>query len=257
MGYISDAQGAFSHIYSSNTWGAGSGVGSLPDLTRPYIDFLQAYLRETNARSVVDFGCGDWQVSGLIDWSDIRYCGFDVVDKVIHENVLRHRAGNISFEVFSGESRLPAADLLVCKEVFQHLPTQDVLRYLKGFKEIYPKLLITNDVEPAAGLNTNIRPGEWRPLRLDQPPFSEKIDILLEWDVDAYGCHWRKQTVLILGNPNPTKTYIQIPDTKTEGQHVALARLQLTRVVKKAITQTPVVGPLVRSAWRALRGSNQ
>jgi hypothetical protein len=106
----------------------------------------------------------------------------------------------VSFEVFNSLDDIPVADVLLCKDVFQHLPNDTVREYLAAFKQKARFLLITNDDQPDDGLNSNIRAGEWRPVRLDYPPFAERAPILLSWMITAGG--WkptRKTTCLITG----------------------------------------------------------
>src|SRR5579871_398362 len=72
----------FSKIYEANEWGYGSGVGSLPLNNVDYIKFLKLFIERNTIRSVVDFGCGDWQFSRFINWAGITYTGFDIVEDV-------------------------------------------------------------------------------------------------------------------------------------------------------------------------------
>jgi 2-polyprenyl-3-methyl-5-hydroxy-6-metoxy-1,4-benzoquinol methylase len=132
LGRLSDAEKAFSEIYRNNVWGKGSGIGSEPSATADYIAMLQAFLREHDIKTVVDFGCGDWQFSKLIDWSGVRYQGFDIVPSVIEANQREHAAANISFHVAHPGAQLPTADLVVCKDVLQHLPVAEVRRHRRS-----------------------------------------------------------------------------------------------------------------------------
>ena len=75
----------FSEIYDKNVWGEGSGASG-PIETRPYMEMLAAFLRNNEITSVVDVGCGDWKFSREMDWTGIRYRGFDVVESVIEAN---------------------------------------------------------------------------------------------------------------------------------------------------------------------------
>ena len=43
---------------------------------------LADFMHNNAVTSVVDVGCGDWQFSGVMDESGIRYQRFDVVDTV-------------------------------------------------------------------------------------------------------------------------------------------------------------------------------
>jgi SAM-dependent methyltransferase len=190
----------FSAIYRNNAWGYGSGVGSLPDNNAEYMELVQSFLEKERVQSVVDFGCGDWQFSRFMDWKGATYVGLDLVPDVIEANRRDFARPGVSFEVFKSLDDIPVADVLLCKDVFQHLPNETVREYLAAFKRKARFLLITNDDQPDDGLNSNIRAGEWRPVRLDYPPFSERATILLSWMITAGG--WkptRKTTCLITG----------------------------------------------------------
>jgi len=203
-GFTDDAELAairqrFSMIYDRNEWAFQSGVGSLPVNTAEYAAFLTNFMHRNAVKSVVDFGCGDWQFSQFIDWSGIRYFGADVVGSLVERNRKVFGRDNIIFEQFRSTEDLPAADLLVCKDVLQHLPNALIQHYLDVLKPKYKYLLITNDDAPAAYLNKDIAPGDWHTLRFDQPPFSERAAIVLQWTVH-WGEGWtRKATYLFYG----------------------------------------------------------
>jgi GR25 family glycosyltransferase involved in LPS biosynthesis len=192
----------FLEIYKNNEWGFGSGVGSLPLNNVEYIKFVQAFIEKNNIMTVIDFGCGDWQFSRFINWGGTRYVGFDIVWSVIEHNKALFENEKISFELFTSGMDLPSADLIICKDVFQHLSNKSVRQYLDTFKARARYLLITNDDWPAVNLlNTDIEEGGWRPLLLDREPFCETAPILLSWMIEWGG--WkptRKVTSLILGD---------------------------------------------------------
>ena len=52
----------FDAIYRGNVWGSGSGAGSREEVTRGYRSYLHSFLRSNRIGSVVDLGCGDWQI---------------------------------------------------------------------------------------------------------------------------------------------------------------------------------------------------
>lgn len=193
-------QAKFSAIYRDNEWGYGSGVGSLPDNNTGYMRFLESFLQQRKISSVVDFGCGDWQFSRLIDWQGASYLGLDLVPEVIAANRQAHAREGVEFAVFNSLDDVPTADQLLCKDVFQHLPNDTIRSYLDVFKQRARFLLITNDDQPADALNGVIEAGGWRPVSLEQPPFSEHAPIVFEWTVTAGG--WKpthKATCLIQG----------------------------------------------------------
>ena len=193
----------FTEIYAEREWGYdyGSGVGSLPLNNIEYIKFIRTFVKTNHIKSVVDFGCGDWQFSRFIGWEGMTYTGFDIVEKVITNNQSMFSRDGISFQIFKPEMDLPHADLYLCKDVFQHLPNSLIQKYLCLFKARARFLLITNDEWPADNLtNTDIEEGGWRPVRLDHDPFFEVAPVILSWVIEWGG--WkptRKTTCLILG----------------------------------------------------------
>lgn len=173
------AEEAFTAIYNYGIWGVNaegqgvSGSGSTLEATECYRIFLQQFLKDFQIRSVIDLGCGDWEFSQAINWDGIDYTGYDIVQSVIERDQKRFAKPNIHF-VHGNAIRMdmPSADLLICKDVLQHLPNEDIFllfRQLPKFKYC----LITNDVDPATltSPNPNIAPGQYRPVDLTQPPF--------------------------------------------------------------------------------------
>jgi SAM-dependent methyltransferase len=136
---------AFTRIYDEDHWDGGSGRGSSVLNTAPYRSLVEDLIRKNEIRSVVDAGCGDWQSTHLIDWNGADSLGLDVVDTVIAAN--RERFGPAhKFECldFSAQD-LPAADLLLLKEVLQHWPSSTIVTFLKRLQK-FKYVLITNSV---------------------------------------------------------------------------------------------------------------
>ena len=251
MGPISRAREAFSDIYERNVWGKGSGVGSEVAHTRDYVSLLNTFIAENKIKSVVDFGCGDWQFSRQMDWSGIRYYGFDVVPSLIEANNAAFAIPNITFHLVEDGIALPSADLVLCKDVLQHLPIVEVRRYLELFKALYRNIVITNDVWPEANLNVDIEPGQCRPLRLDLPPFDEALDILLTWEVNAYGSSSTKQTCLLRGVRTSPPQSLILNDRNAPADVVAQTKRSMLHALRELIRDTPLA-PLARGARRLL-----
>jgi SAM-dependent methyltransferase len=162
----------FERIYSENIWRHGSGEGSLLQHTKGYIAFLERFVREKKIRSIVDFGCGDWQFSRFIDWGDAQYLGCDVVAQVIEANQTRYGARNIRFiEIPPHAPVLPSADLLIIKDVLQHWSNDQIKSFLPVLRR-YRYSLITNCVGASGvAVNSDIDTGDFRPLDIRKPPF--------------------------------------------------------------------------------------
>ena len=175
----------------------------MPEYAQPYVATLQRFLHDYDIKSVVDLGCGDWQFSRLIDWSGVEYLGLDVVEAVVEANRKEFATDSIAFAVEAVGEPLPPADLVVCKDVLQHLPLAGVAHYLAEFRERYQHVLITNDVFPDRDTNVEISPGAGRAIRPDLEPFSEKCTLVLEWEISALGGYWIKHTYHLSGAAGP------------------------------------------------------
>lgn len=192
LGAPAHARDVFTDIYGRGTWGKGdagvgtSGTGSTLQATVVYRAFLQQLMKDHAIRSVVDAGCGDWEFSQAIDWTGIDYRGFDIVESVVVQNRQRHGRPNIQFFVGNiVEDDLPAADLLLSKDVLQHLTNQQVQAFLTRQLARYKHVLLTNgiDAQTLTAANTDIAIGGYRPLDLTRPPFSlSGLKVLTYWD---------------------------------------------------------------------------
>lgn len=77
---------SFNKIYKYNLWGFGSGIGSISFLNKPYIDFINNYLNShPDIKTIVDIGCGDWQIARNFNLKDKEYLGCDVSDFIIQK----------------------------------------------------------------------------------------------------------------------------------------------------------------------------
>jgi hypothetical protein len=175
----------FEDIYRGDKWNGGSGPGSLPGVNRPYVRFLESFLLCNGIRSVVDLGCGDWQFSRGIDWGEARYLGLDLVAHVLERN--RRIYGRESVEFASAPAdpaKLPEADLLLVKDVFQHLSNRSILDHLAVFPK-YKYVLVTNCSKKSRDLlNTDIADGGFRPLDLRLDPFGMPMACVLQYGAD-------------------------------------------------------------------------
>ncbi len=169
----------FNDIYASGTWGMDasgkgtSGSGSTVAITAGYRVWLEDFLKKNKITSVVDAGCGDWTFSSAVNWNGARYLGVDISSDTIAADKRRHEKGKVRFQVGDVTESLPAADLLVCKDVLQHLSNELVAKFIKNNirKGKYKWALITNDRRPG---NRDIAPGGHRGIDLSASPFEVK-----------------------------------------------------------------------------------
>jgi hypothetical protein len=160
----------------------------------------------------------------LCTGSGADYVGLDLVPHLIETNRRNFARSGVSFEIFRSLDDITDADLLICKDVFQHLSNETIAKYLAIFKQRFRFLLITNDDQPDTLVNGEIEAGGWRPVRLDCPPFAERAQILLSWTVTEGG--WiptHKAACLINGNSSgeflhPTTEFATSGDDSGVGQ---------------------------------------
>ncbi|HLQ91670.1 MAG TPA: class I SAM-dependent methyltransferase, partial [Xanthobacteraceae bacterium] len=119
------------------------------------------------------------------------------VPSVVESNQREFANGHITFRKFESLAKLPAADLLVCKDVLQHLPNETATAYLSAFRKTYKFSLVTNDEEPEHLQNIDIQVGGWRPLRLDQEPFCEPGAVVFSWIIQWGAATTRTSTYLL------------------------------------------------------------
>ncbi|MFZ1997088.1 MAG: class I SAM-dependent methyltransferase [Solirubrobacteraceae bacterium] len=164
---------AFEEVYRDGRWGFGSGHGSIPRATSDYRGFLEEFVRANKVRRIIDYGCGDWQLGRLIDWQGATYTGVDIVPHLVERNRREFSRPGVSFIVTPDDpGDLPAGDLLLCKDVLQHLPNSDIQAFLDQVTPRFPMSLVTNDTttDPAE-LNLDIPAGNWRPVDIREAPF--------------------------------------------------------------------------------------
>jgi 2-polyprenyl-3-methyl-5-hydroxy-6-metoxy-1,4-benzoquinol methylase len=171
----------FSKIYKEDLWHGGSGAGSKLENIKEYVEVLQKYIDKPEVKTVLDLGCGDWQFSKFLDLSSVSYLGVDVVESVIESNSTSYSASNIKFisrDITTYE--VPKADLIICKDVLQHLSNKDVVTILVKIITSSKFSLITNDFKPENTENKDIDNGDYRCLDLTLSPFYLDVVTILE-----------------------------------------------------------------------------
>lgn len=174
----------FNRIYAEGTWckdvaGKGtSGTGSTLEITREYRVYVEDFMKKHSVKSIVDAGCGDWSFSSAIDWGDASYLGIDIASDVIAGVRNKHQKGRITFQVGDITEELPAAELLISKDVLQHLSNELVHKFIRNNlrKDKYKWVILTND---RGNENRDVASGGYRAIDLAAPPFEVRglVDI--------------------------------------------------------------------------------
>lgn len=168
--------GTFNRIYAEGTWGrdvAGggtSGTGSTLAITQEYRAYIEDFIKTHGVTSVVDAGSGDWGFSSAIDWGRASYLGVDIASDVVATVRSKHETDRIRFQVGDITDELPTADLLISKDVLQHLSNDLVRKFVRNNLRPgkYKWVILTND---RGSGNPDVASGGHRAIDLAAPPF--------------------------------------------------------------------------------------
>ena len=209
----------FSQIYVTKKWGDGSilkplsGGGSNPNHAKPYVDFVRQKINDLEVQSVLDVGHGDWAMWRDYRFEDTFYTGVDVVAGLSETNHHRFGTKNVVFLEHNSNQDLPIAELLISKDVLQHLSLGDIDDLMLHFSR-YKYLILCNDIAHYKSLfsvfrfsvqikkritlarmrkspfrkprfpnnNSEIFTGGWRPIDLQGTCFQNRLEgfILIE-----------------------------------------------------------------------------
>jgi len=194
-------QDKFEDIFNTNEWGSSetrSGFGSTVADTWAIRDCLDSWMTKYNVKFLLDIPCGDGNWQGLIPGvasGAVKYQGYDISPGAVASAESHNQANkNMQFGVLDLVNQVPTehADLIMVKEVIQHLPLAMGLKMLQNAKAAGIKwLAVTSD---PSYHNRDIQPGEWFPgPNAQAPPFNfgaeaercEKDDFML-FDLDAW-----------------------------------------------------------------------
>lgn len=183
----------FTAIYRNYLWGrkegnfnfySGDGNHS-PKITDEYISKVSKFLFQFASQPVViDLGCGDFRVGSQLSKYAKHYIACDVVPEVINANVNRYKLSNVSFrELDISTQELPQGDVVILRQVLQHLSNLDIRNVLERIQGNFEYLIFTDhqplemnwtpnlDKQTGPNIRTEFGSG----LDLTQHPFSLKI----------------------------------------------------------------------------------
>jgi len=189
----------FSEIYATAQWGGkrgefNSGRGSQASVTGAYCAMIREFIEAHQISSVVDLGCGDFEVGKRIQCPGVSYVGVDVVPALIEHNRRLFGSATVQFECLDiVDDALPRAELCLVRQVFQHLSNQQiaaVLVKLDQFTHVIvtehypanPEACVPNLDKPA-GADTRLYDGSG--VFLNQPPFDREVRLLLSSELPA------------------------------------------------------------------------
>lgn len=176
-------EAVFEAIYAQERWGKGkgSGTGSDPDYCEKYIDWLQQFVYTNDVESVVDVGCGDWQLYRDMIWGNTKYVGTDLSEIALKS--ARQKTNNLLIKVNGIDQTLDIIrahnpELILLKDVMQHWEDEeieyflDMLNCIGGWKWV----VTSNNWKFHRDPSKNGQPRvldrySWAPIPVDFPAF--------------------------------------------------------------------------------------
>lgn len=141
------------------------GAGSTMANTVSVRAALPELVRDLGIRRVLDAPCGDCNWISTVDLPE--YIGCDINDENLA--VAKARGMNVIHRDVVNDP-LPDADLMICRDFHQHLPTSMVMKALAGFKRSGIRWLLATSHDVAG--NDDCELGGFRPINLTARPFS-------------------------------------------------------------------------------------
>jgi hypothetical protein len=181
----------FTVIYKEAKWGAGprgdyySGTGSHdPQLVRPYVKAVGSFLQSLpTPPSLVDLGCGDFNIGSQLR----RYCGkyiaCDVVPGLISRNQEKFSDADVDFRCLDITQRdFPDAEVALLRQVLQHLSTVQILQVVPSLYR-YRFLVVSEHLPVEPDFRPNVEKPAGAMIRLflgsgvilTEPPFNLKV----------------------------------------------------------------------------------
>jgi SAM-dependent methyltransferase len=195
-----DTKGKFTEIYLHNLWNneeSRSGIGSTIGRTTKIRKGIQDLFVTEGIRSICDAGCGDFNWMKQVDFVRVRYIGVDIVRDLIRANKKEYERENVSFlELDIIKDKLPAVDLIICREVLLHFSFHDLCATLHNFKNTGARFLLTTHYPSITG-NVDIRTGKCHVINLRLAPlnFPEPLKTIEEDVSDQCLALWKLEDI--------------------------------------------------------------
>lgn len=166
----------FTRIIETNAWGSPEtpcGPGSTLQACAPLLARLPLWFSRYKIHSLADLGCGDWNWMQHLRLAGIQYDGFDVVKDLVEKN-RRHARGNVRFHHADVSiMTVPKVDLVLVKDLLQHLPTETALELVAKVRQSGSGYLAaTTAVGAPAEARKGMGVGGFVPLDLESSPFN-------------------------------------------------------------------------------------
>jgi hypothetical protein len=194
----------FTAFYEQNLWEGQtrSGEGSTTEAAANIIREVPLLLGDLGVKSMLDIPCGDFNWMSQIDLGAVDYTGADIVVALVALNQARFgQSGRrfVNLDILAGP--LPCVDLILCRDLFLHLPIPMIFSALETIVASGSRWLLTSHYS-WRGIQINYDIAEifvgGRRVNLEEAPFhfppplktiveGEKLEIC----ADKSLCLWR------------------------------------------------------------------
>jgi len=188
-----DLEAVFTEYYEDGEWVRGegksrSGPGSDLEYTGSIRRALPELCRELKIRTLLDIPCGDLTWISKVDLPVERYIGADIVRSVVAENTATYGNAQRQFKQINiVTDTLPQADLVMVRDLFIHLNKRQIAASLENIRKSGAKWLLTTTY-PKLNVNSEIVPGQFRPINLMLQPFNlPRPDRVIKDDASVKG----------------------------------------------------------------------
>ncbi len=177
---------AFSDLYHKKllgdyetTSGNGSTLVNSSRMRRGLSEFIS-----WGVGSVLDVGCGDFNWQRALQLNGCQILAVDVVPELIEKNKKIYTQPNIRFDVMDIVTTIPPAhDLVICRDLFTHFPSSDIVAAVNNIKQSGSRFLAATGYYPGNGhqkmmenylasMNKDSAAGYWRAIQLRKLPYS-------------------------------------------------------------------------------------
>lgn len=172
----------FTNIYKCKLWGDEkgsayfSGSGSRePEIVDPYISLLVRLIKANDINSITEIGCGDFYIMNNVfdllsrSHNPYKYLGIDLVEDLCNYNNTKFGSDCIRFvcmDVSEDDVDLPPGDMLIIRQVLQHLSNETIKKILNKISKFH-FVLITEHIYEGADAIFNLDKSSGSKIRLD------------------------------------------------------------------------------------------
>jgi len=141
---------AFDAVYRKHLWdkdthgGAPSGEGSYGAFAEDFLRLVQEVIKANKIESILDLGCGDFNIGSQVSSLVTTYTAADISEVIIARNKTRFsHLRNVTFcQIDACNDQLPVHDLVIIRQVLQHLANDEVESVLRNVERSGNRLVL-------------------------------------------------------------------------------------------------------------------